>query len=332
MTTQFQDWTEGLAALRERAEEVRGTVEDGDAAWPKTTNGDVITIASVIDPSLKARFHSSDLGRRWDAVRAETWHAFIAPHAATYAKNAEFWAAVTEVCTYLDEVPVPDLWGVLADHLGDAELRNACPKEDGPLAHFEAATYDDLWSAQRKFLVEKRGSDKLPPPTGFGGGEMVIPRATNADVLQIATYWSKELTNAKRVMGYDGKVAMWKVAIDDVDRIAKTGKPDAVYSKNNEFWRSAFEVAVQIAIGDESPGKWSMFVDSLKYSVGHLPQTLGTAASKSVDFVAGAGRAAGHIANEVGKGLFSGFGTPLLIGGGLIGLYLITRSRDHAEG
>ena len=29
MTTQFQDWTEGLAALRERAEEVRGTVEDG---------------------------------------------------------------------------------------------------------------------------------------------------------------------------------------------------------------------------------------------------------------------------------------------------------------
>ena len=28
-------------------------------------------------------------------------------------------------------------------------------------------------------------------------------------------------------------------------------------------------------------------------------------------------------------GLFSGFGTPLLIGGGLIGLFLITRKRGH---
>ena len=35
-------------------------------------------------------------------------------------------------------------------------------------------------------------------------------------------------------------------------------------------------------------------------------------------------------ANEAGKGLFSGFGTPLLIGAGLIGLFLIARSRDES--
>ena len=41
--------------------------------------------------------------------------------------------------------------------------------------------------------------------------------------------------------------------------------------------------------------------------------------------------AVGKVANDAGKGLFAGFGTPLLIGAGLIGLFLITRSRDHEE-
>ena len=190
-----------------------------------------------------------------------------------------------------------------------------------------------MWNAQRKLLADKRGADKQPPPAGMVGGDMLIPRSTNADVLQIATYWTTQLTDAKRVMGYDGVVTKWHTALADVDKLAKGGKPDAVYAKNNEFWRTAFAVAVQVAIADESPSKWDMIIDSVRYGVTHLPETLGHAAGKGADIVAEAAHAVGHIANEAGKGLFAGFGTPLLIGGGLLGLFLISRSREHhAEG
>ena len=68
-------------------------------------------------------------------------------------------------------------------------------------------------------------------------------------------------------------------------------------------------------------------VASVKDSVAHLPETLGAAASKAGELVADAAHAVGKVANEAGKGLFAGFGTPLLIGGGLLGLFLISRSR-----
>ena len=327
----FRSWTEGLDALRERAEEVRGLTEEDGAAWPNTTNGDVITIASVIDPSLKARFRSSELGQRWEAVRDDAWRASIAPYKATYAKNREFWAAVADVCQYLDEVPVPDLWGVLADHLGDAELRNAGPTSDGGIARFDGIkTYDDMWSAQRTFLANKRGADTLPAPPGMSGATLDIPRSTNADVLQLATYWTTQLANAKRVMGYDTVVAKWHVALADVDQLAKGGKPGDVYPKNNDFWRTALEVAIQVAIGDEAPSTWDLIVDSVKDSVTHLPQTLESAGTKAVELVGDAAHAVGHIANEAGRGLFAGLGRPLLVGGGLLGLYLLSRSH-HTE-
>jgi hypothetical protein len=35
--------------------------------------------------------------------------------------------------------------------------------------------------------------------------------------------------------------------------------------------------------------------------------------------------------NEAGKGLFGGLGTPLLIGGGLLGVYLIARSGGRRQ-
>ncbi len=204
-------------------------------------------------------------------------------------------------------------------------------KDDGPLAHFDEKTYDALWRAQRDFLAQKRGFDQPDPPPGFGQRGLKIPRSTNRDVLQLAAYWRNELANAKEVMGYRGAVEKWRAAMADVDRYAKTGKPDDAYPKNNELWHTLIDVAIQIAIGDEAPSKFAMADDSLKYSLTHLPDTLGRAAQKSVDLVAGAAHAAGHIANEAGRGLFGGFGTPLVIGGGLLGVYLLARSRGRTE-
>jgi hypothetical protein len=126
-------------------------------------------------------------------------------------------------------------------------------------------------------------------------------------------------------------VAKWKTAIADVDKLAKPGKPDGVYPKNTEFWRHAFEVAVQVAIGDESPSKWDLVVESVKDSVTHLPENLGHAASKGAELIETAAHAVGKIAGEAGKGLFSGLGAPLLIGAGLLGVFLISRGHKHEE-
>jgi hypothetical protein len=202
--------------------------------------------------------------------------------------------------------------------------------KDDTFAHFDEKTYDDLWRAQRDFLAQKRGFDQPDPPPSMGLRGLRIPRTTNADVLQLAAYWGNELAKAKQVMGYQAAVEKWRAVMVDVDRYAKAGKPDDVYPKNNELWHVLSDVSIQIAIGDEAPSKWDMAVDSLKYSVTHLPDTLSHAASKGVDLVAGAAHAAGHVVNEAGKGLFGGLGTPLLIGGGLLGVYLLTRDRKDA--
>ena len=208
-------------------------------------------------------------------------------------------------------------------------LRGA--KDDSPFAHFDEKTYDDLWRAQRDYLAQRRGFDQPPPPPAFGMAGLKIPRSTNADVLQLAAYWDKELANARQVMGYQGAVAKWRAAMADVERYAKTGKPDDVYPKNNELWHTLNDVSIQIAIGDEAPTKFDLAVESLKDSVTHLPDTLSHAASKGVELVADAAHAAGHVVNEAGKGLLGGLGTPLLIGGGLLGVYLLTRSTGRRE-
>ena len=51
------------------------------------------------------------------------------------------------------------------------------------------------------------------------------------------------------------------------------------------------------------------------------------------DAAGSAANSVGKIANEAGKGLLAGFGTPLLIGASLVGLLLIARNRhnDHTE-
>ena len=336
MSTRFKTWSEGFAAIRARAETLRGLSDDAEPC-PLTTNGDVLAVASVLDPELTARairFRDDGRGAAWREITDElNKEAATGDFDKLYRDNRAFWSVVGEICTYLDDVPVPELWGALADHLGDPSLRNAGPKDDAPFAHAGGVkTFDDMWRVQRDYLAERRGFDKPDPPPGMGMPGLKIPRTTHADVLQLATYWSEQLAKVKQVMGYKDAVEKWHRALADVDKYARSGKPDDVYPKNNEFWHTTSDVSIQIAIGDESPSKWDLALDSAKASASHLPQTLGAAASKGVDLVAGAAHAAGKIANEAGRGLFAGFGTPLLIGGGLLGLYLISRSKhEHAE-
>ena len=320
MTYEIHNWLDGYLAARDRAYETRGAVElDFGVRWPRTTGADVIAIASLVDPAV-IRHGTPGIIRRWRATRGDLERDALGAANLTYPENREFWATVEAAAVFLDDVavpaPAPKIWNALIDELGST-LRNADGGTD--IVHIDGAkTYDDLLEAQRALLANKRGSDTLPPPEGFQGGPAAIPHTTNSDVLQLATYWTDRLSSVKHEMGHDGIVKMWQVALDDVDKLAKPGKPDDVYPKNHEFWASARRVAVQVAISDEAPSKWDMFVGSVKTSVSHLPENVEHAIE-----------GAAHAVEKAGKSVLESIGAPVLIGAGLLGLFLVSRAGKH---
>ena len=78
--------------------------------------------------------------------------------------------------------------------------------------------------------------------------------------------------------------------------------PNAVYAKNNAFWRALSTTAIHVAVADEAPTKWDLAKDAIKDSVTHLPDTFSTVASKTADALADTAHAAGHVINEAGQG------------------------------
>jgi hypothetical protein len=235
---------------------------------------------------------------------------------------------------FLDDMvvtpPVSAVWDALIVQIGERP-RNAGPSGDGPFAHFDhVKTFDDLFNAQLVYLRDKRGADTLPQPAGYSGGEKLIPRSTNSDVIALADYWTAQLARVKHVAERDAIEGRWRAATADVDKLARSGKPDDRYAKNNEFWRTLQQTAIHVAVADEAPSKADLAIESLETSLAHLPQTLGAAASKGADFVADVAHAAGKVVNEAGHGLLAGISKPLLYGAvGAIGLYFLTRGRRH---
>jgi len=332
----IETWTDGYLALRFRAFNTRGFIElDSGARWPRTTGEDVIAIAGFFDGALKAHAPPGTAAR-WAATLADLEvGALQSPH-ETYFMNRTFWSTLEVAAIYLDSVaatvPSDSMWNALLAAVGAHAPRNAGPSGDGPFKHFEnVKTFDDLYIEQFKYLRDLRGSDKAQAETGQGGGERPIPRTTNADVIALADYWSKQLAAAKHVMGHDGVAKEWQAALTDVDALARKADPAAVYPKNNAFWRALSRTAIQVALADEAPSSWDLAMSAVKDSVAHLPETVKHAASEGADFVASAAHAVGKVAGEAGKGLFQGFGAPLLIGAGLLGLFLVTRSHEAKE-
>ena len=337
MSTHIYTWTDGYLALRYRAFEIRGLVElDGGARWPRTTGADVLAIAAIFDPAVRANA-TPGVMRRWRTLLDDLDREAFASTRETYPRNRDFWSTLEMATVFLDDLalapPSPAIWNALLDQIGAQAARNVGPSGDGPFKHFEnVKTHDDLYLEHFKYLRDLRGVDKMPAEPGKSGGERNIPRSTNADVVALADYWSKQLADVKHVIGHDGVVKAWQAVLVDVDLLARKGDPNAVFQKNNEFWRVLSNTAIQVAVADEAPTKWDLAKESIKDSITHLPENLEHAASKGVDLVASAAHAVGKVANEAGKGLFAGFGTPLLIGAGLIGLFLITRnSGEHSE-
>src|SRR5678815_4971651 len=94
--------------------------------------------------------------------------------------------------------------------------------------------------------------DSREPGPTTRGGPIKVPRTTNADVLQLATYWTYAIAKveikrrqmgpggpeALHYTGIDGEIRRWREVLRDVDRYATTGDPAATYPKNEAFWRA----------------------------------------------------------------------------------------------
>src|SRR5688500_14940505 len=105
-------WLRLYFALHERAIDRRGVVEvrnheDDVVRWPRTRGGDVIEIASLLDPYLRAqplRFGGHGLARRWRACVDEVARCSVQ---AEYPHNQTFWPAVAAICVYLHAQRAP---------------------------------------------------------------------------------------------------------------------------------------------------------------------------------------------------------------------------------
>lgn len=339
--TAISTWLDGYLELRHRAFSDRGAIELPDGTrWPRTTGEQVAAIAAAFTPSIRTNA-APRVVKRWRAMLADIQRDAFADLHDTYLGNRAFWATLEAVAVYLDNLalrpPTTRAWMALFAVIdtGDdtAGPRNVGPSGDGPFKHFDGIqTFDDLYNAQFKYLREQRGFDNQKPDGGAAGVERQIPRTTNADVVALADYWTKQLDDVKSVMGTDGVTATWRAATADVDQLARRADPNTVYTKNNAFWRAMSQTAIHVAVADEAPSKWDLVKESVKDSIVHLPATLGAVASKSAEVIADTAHAAGKVVNEAGKGLFSGVGTPLLIGAGVLGAVLLFRGgRKHEE-
>jgi hypothetical protein len=224
-----------------------------------------------------------------------------------------------------------------------APARNAAV-EKGPFVSFDGVkTYDDMYIAQYKYLRDQRGFDMLPPPTelvagaSVGGDTEAVPRTTNSDVLQLATYWSHAFSDARAVTDdHDFTERQWKEVLADIDKNAKGADPNAAYAKNNILWRVLDNVSSNVSVAANAPTRWDLFVGALGKSIKDLPENL----VKEVEWVGGKTKdvlvdvagSVGGAANTAVKSLFSGITTPLLVGGGVLAAVLLLRNRDdHAH-
>jgi len=339
--TPIQTWLDGYLELRHRAFADRGAIELPDGMrWPRTTGEQVAAIAAAFTPAIRANA-APRVVTRWRAMLADIQRYAFADLHDTYIGNRTFWATLEAVVVYLDNLAIRPptmrawlaLFAVIDTGDDTAGPRNVGPSGDGPFKHFDGIhTFDDLYNAQFKYLRDLRGSDKMKPDAGMAGVERTIPRTTNADVVALADYWTKQLADVKDIMGTDAVTASWRAATADVDQAARRPDPNAVYAKNNAFWRAMSQTAIHVAVADEAPSKWDLVKESVKDSIVHLPDTIRTVASKSAEVIADTAHAAGKVVNEAGKGLFSGVGTPLLIGAGVLGAVVLFRSgRKHEE-
>lgn len=346
----YQAQRQYLANTRgaDRRDPSPGMPGGGGMIIPRTTNADALQLARFWSallrlPQARAASGYTTASQQWRAAldQVAKLTAYTSP-TALYPQNHVFWRALAQVAAHvatafgpgLDD---PELRGAL-----DAQLnrrRNGAPPQDRPPVWFaSASSLDKLYLAQRNYLANLRGSDRLAPEADMTGGTMIVPRSTNADVLQLAAFWTQALREPKatREAGYETVRARWSAIQRNLEAHARGADPNAVYPKNHAFWRTAASVAVHVAAslqyGLSDAQRWMASIgESLQGATDRAKELASAVASGVRETVADVAHGAGKIINEGARGLLGGIGTPLLIGGGALAAFLLLRQREPAR-
>lgn len=302
---------------------------------PRTTNADILQLATYwseqlvrlgpCDDAITRHAHANwttaveDVGR---FAKGASWHA-------TYPRNAEFWRALIALAIQAGtSAGAPALWTLYVDvdlsHGKAKEHRNTAPAPlEGPTTvEFPAtATWDEAAQMQRAYFSKLRGEDVVQ-----GGLIAHVPRTTNRDVVQLAAYWTKHLVRVGVSRDVDASsrhiVDRWRTAIADVHQLTHDADPSAVYARNTEFWTALMTIALQVAVTDEAPSRWTLIKESVEHSISILPETLSDAASWASTKVADVFTKVADVSKSVGLELAK----PLLLAaGGLLGLVFLLR-------
>jgi hypothetical protein len=270
--------------LREAVDDPSGhMLSDTLQQWPRTRCADVISIAAIIDAALQSAPLESGghaIERSWRRCAAELADAALRDPAFEYRHNRTFWSALASTVAYLASIdaPVPEsMWEALL-----AEVAAPMPPQRNTAVvdeklHLAAFSYDELWQAQKAALAKLRGADVREPGPSTRGGRITVPRTTNADIVQLATYWTHALARVeikRRQMGpggpealhqagLDGEIRRWRAVLADVDTYATTGDPTAIYPNNEAFWRASSSVSITVAVIDEAPPPFEMLLDTI---------------------------------------------------------------------
>jgi hypothetical protein len=295
-----------------------------DAA-PQTLNGDVVAVSTYWTAQLdRIGGDAIDTYHRllhscWrDVTKDIVAFARSAPPDEIYPLNAMFWKAVMLLSQSEPSGVIPAPWAVTvpapaAEHRETA--RNAAPVDKGVALEFPAAkTWDEAARMQRDAFSQLRGEDPVA-----GGLVVHIPRTTISDVRQLAGFWSRGLQAAEKSVAdvsASHVLARWQAAAAEVARIPSDANPETVYAHNTEFWTALMTIAIQIAVTDEAPSRWTLIKQATKVGIDALPQTI------SDTFAA--------IADLGKKALSDALVKPLIyVGGGIAGaavLYLLFRT------
>lgn len=262
----LHSWFDVFQILRAEAEAHRGaiTVPAPDAedafSFPRTTGQDVLAIFVPFDGAVQASA-SPAVRQRWHDENKLIATQSPWTLADPYVGNRSYWSTLAIVVIELDRVhaplPAPEAWeGVLAQLAAPpGPLRPAAGAM--MITLFTAPTWAEMAGRQLDLFRVLRGPDVTSDP------RMpivpIVPRTCNADVLELARYWTEQLTRIG-AHAYDTHTrilyARWPEVVENVVRYAKRGNPRDPYPFNLEFWTAIAQLAQCDAAG-QLPAPWA---------------------------------------------------------------------------
>lgn len=199
---------------------------------------------------------------------------------------------------------------------------------DGALAIANIGDAMELWDALRRAYLAVR------PVVQDTRSKWTYPQTTIGDVRQILRVWEQAFTRDYKEHGdVSGIREQWRAYHERANAIVAAGNGADVYPDNRDLWlRHTDKLSVRLSQLRVLPSKRAMMLDAIGDAARALPSRLLRASTGGL-LTAGGGavadaagdalEAAAELASRPVKGFFSGLGTPLLIGAGLLAAIVI---------